>query len=68
MKLTELVEKQYGIPMLPKETPYAMAFVPFQQEEPKTFSPDQGFMMGTMYQALNKPFCGGKCGDDNDEA
>jgi hypothetical protein len=43
-----------------------MAYVPFQSEKTKVFSPDQGFMLGTMYPALNKPFYGKKCGDADD--
>lgn len=64
MKLTEMIKRQYGIEMLPENPVYAMAYVPFQSEDSKTFSPDQGFALGTMYQALNKPFYGSKCGDE----
>lgn len=66
MKLTEIMEKQYGIAPLPDNAAAAMAYVPFQKTAEKLFSPDQGFMMGTMYPVLNKPFCGGKCGDCDD--
>ena len=68
MDLTKIMEQQYGIPALPDDPVCAMAYVPFQSERQKLYSPDQGFAVGTMYQTLNKPFCGGKCGDDNDEA
>lgn len=68
MKLTEYIKQQYGLSELPENPVYAMAYVPFQGEESKLFSPDQGFTLGTMYQDLNKPFCGSKCGDGNDEA
>ncbi|MBQ1238903.1 MAG: spore coat associated protein CotJA [Ruminococcus sp.] len=52
--------------LLPDTPVYAMAYVPFQSEKAKVFSPDQGFMLGTMYPALNKPFYGKKCGDADD--
>ena len=66
MNLTEMAERQYGISMHPENPVYAMAYIPFQAEDSKLFSSNQGFALGTMYQALNKPFCGGKCGDCND--
>ena len=66
MKLSEIIEKQYGMELLPDTPVYAMAYVPFQSEKAKVFSPDQGFMLGTMYPALNKPFYGKKCGDADD--
>ena len=43
-----------------------MAYVPFQEDDAKIFTPDQGYALGTMYPALSKPFCGGKCGEAND--
>lgn len=66
MKLTELIDKQYGLSPLPNDTVYAMAYVPFQSIDVKTFTPDQGFTLGTMYPDLNKPFYGSKCGDNVD--
>ena len=66
MDMTEMIRQQYGIPALPENPVSAMAYIPFQQEESKTFSPDQGFVLGTMFYDLNKPFFGGKCGDGND--
>lgn len=66
MKLSEMINKQYGLSLFPEETPYAMAYVPFQQEDSKIYSADRGFVMGTMYPDLDKPFYGGKCGDGND--
>ncbi len=63
MKLTEMIKQQYGLEPLPDNPVVAMAYVPFQSEDSKLFSPDQGFALGTMYHALNKPFCGSKCGD-----
>ena len=66
VKLAEIMEKQYGIPMLPDNPVPAMAYVPFQEDDAKIFTPDQGYALGTMYPALSKPFCGGKCGEAND--
>ncbi len=63
MGLTEFAEKQYGIKRLPEETAYAMAYVPFQAEQPKLYSPDQGLVAGTMFQKLDKPFFGSQCGE-----
>lgn len=67
MKLNEIITQQYGLEKFPKETPFAMAYVPYQALATETYSPDQGFATGTMYPMLNKPFYGGKCGDANDK-
>lgn len=66
LNIVKAAEQQYGIAPLPDDPVCAMAYVPFQGERSKTFSPDQGFALGTMYQALNKPFYGSKCGDSGD--
>lgn len=66
LKLSDMIEEHYGLSKLPKDTAYAMAYVPFQQENAKVFLPDQGFSLGTMYPSLNKPFYGSKCGDNID--
>lgn len=63
MNVSDLIEKQYGVARLPDDPAYAMAYVPFQEENEKLYSPDQGFALGTMYPALNKPFFGSKCGE-----
>lgn len=39
-----------------------MAYVPFQESNPKTYSPVQALDAGTVFPALNKPFYGNKCG------
>ncbi|MBQ1349395.1 MAG: spore coat associated protein CotJA [Ruminococcus sp.] len=49
--------------MLPEKPVYAMAYVPFQAEQPKLYSPDQGLVAGTMFQKLDKPFFGSQCGE-----
>lgn len=67
MKLDEFITQQYGLEKFPKNTPYAMAYVPFQALATETYSPDQGFAAGTMYPNLNKPFFGSKCGESNDK-
>lgn len=66
MFANNLAETYYGIPELPEDTVYAMAYVPFQQEKSALYAPDRGFMAGTMYPDLNKPFYGEKCGGKND--
>ena len=63
MKLDDFISEQYGIPKLPENPVYAMAYVPFQREQPKVYSPDQGLVAGTMFPSLDKPFYGSKCGD-----
>ena len=64
MKLNDLINEQYGLTMLPENPDYAMAYVPFQAQPPKTYSPDQGLVSGTMFPKLDKPFYGSKCGDN----
>lgn len=65
-KLSEMIEKTYGLSRLPKDTAYAMAYVPFQQEDSEVYSADQGFSQGTMFPELNKPFYIGMCGGKDD--
>ncbi len=52
---------EYGMSRFPSETSYAMAYVPFQQNSPKLYAPSQAYEMGTIFEALDKPFCGMKC-------
>lgn len=61
MDMLEKTMSQYGISRLPNDTEYAMAYVPFQPHCPKLFSANQGYEMGTMFEALNKPFYGARC-------
>ncbi|MCD8026912.1 MAG: spore coat associated protein CotJA [Clostridiales bacterium] len=62
MEINEIMSEQYGIPKFPEKTSEAMAYVPFQQYNPATYSPVQGFTSGTMFPSLNKVFYGRKCG------
>jgi hypothetical protein len=41
----------------PKDTPLAMAYVPFQKFG-EIYEPEVAFNMGTLYKELNKPFLG----------
>ena len=66
MSAKSMAQEYYGLSELPENTVYAMAYVPFQQEKSSLYAPDRGFMAGTMYPDLNKPFCGAKCGDPDD--
>ncbi len=66
MEIKDIISEQYGIPMFPTEVSEAMAYVPFQPMNPPTYSPSQGFVSGTMFPSLNKPFYGSKCGAHND--
>ena len=57
-------EKMQGsqISRFPKNTPLAMAYVPFQQWG-EVYSDDDALCMGTLFPDLNFPFKGG-CGDE----
>lgn len=43
-------------PVLPQNPVQGMAYVPFQQPIEKLFSDEQGFVLGTLFPELNKPF------------
>jgi hypothetical protein len=45
-------------PRFPDETPYAMAYIPFQQFD-TTYPAERGLEYGTIFPELNKPFLGG---------
>ena len=67
MEIFESVMESYGLTPLPKNTVEAMAYVPFQQYNSKTYSPEQSLEAGTAYPVLDKPFFGSKCsGGKND--
>ena len=67
MEIVETVIEEYGISPLPDKTSEAMAYVPFQQYNSKTYSPAQALEMGTVYPVLNKPFFGNKCSGGKDD-
>lgn len=52
-------DKNKTVPMFPKDATEGMAYVPFQSND-NMFSTEQGFVSGTMFPVLNKPFKG--CG------
>lgn len=67
MEIIEMAMKSYGISPLPQKTVEAMAYIPFQQQNSKTYSPAQALESGTIYPVLDKPFYGSKCtGGKND--
>ena len=67
MDILETIMSDYGLSPLPKDTVVAMAYVPYQQEKSKLYSPAQALEAGTVYPILDKPFCGSRCwGDKND--
>ncbi len=66
MELAEIISEQYGISKFPKTTSEAMAYIPYQPDNPATYTPMQGFAVGTMHPTLNKPFYGQMCGGKND--
>lgn len=43
--------------VFPKEIPFAMAYVPFQQWQ-KPYDPEAGLDRGTIFPCLDKPFIG----------
>ena len=53
--------QSYGISPIPKDYTEAMAYVPYQGNDPKLYSIAQGFENGTIFPSLNKPFYGQKC-------
>ncbi|MEE1057026.1 MAG: spore coat associated protein CotJA [Acutalibacteraceae bacterium] len=53
----DLMEKGGTISPIPKDATVAMAYVPFQSND-KLYSTEQGFVSGTMFPVLNKPFKG----------
>lgn len=67
MEVFETIMADYGLSPLPNDTVEAMAYVPFQQHNSKTYSPAQALEVGTVYPVLDKPFYGSKCwGGKND--
>ena len=57
--LTDKIMKEYGITPLPQKTTVTMAYVPYQSNMGKTYSPEQASEAGTMFEELDKPFLGG---------
>lgn len=67
MEIFESIMESYGISPLPNKTSEAMAYVPFQQYNSKTYSVEQALEAGTAYPVLNKPFFGDKCSGGKDD-
>ena len=66
--LVEEIFKSYGISPIPSDYTEAMAYVPYQSNNPKFYSVAHGFEAGTMFPTLHKPFFGSKCtGGKNDD-
>lgn len=63
MDIMEKMMSQYGISRFPRETSYAMAYVPFQQHAENMYSPAQAYEVGTVFEDLCKPFLMGDCED-----
>ena len=67
MEIIEIAMRDYGISPLPSDTVEAMAYIPYQQQNSKTYTPAQALESGTVYPVLDKPFYGSKCtGGKND--
>lgn len=56
--------RSYGISPIPKDYTEAMAYVPYQCNNPCTYSVAHGFESGTLFPSLHKPFYGQKCMED----
>lgn len=67
MEIIDMAMKDYGIAPLPEKTVEAMAYIPYQQQKSKTYSPAQALESGTVYPVLDKPFYGGKCTGGKDD-
>ena len=68
--IKELQNSDFFIRPFPKNTPIAMAYIPYQNAK-KLLSPEQGIQTGTMFPELNKPFDPESCsngGMKNDRA
>ncbi len=46
-----------SFPQIPKDATVAMAYIPYQNND-SLYSNEQGFVSGTMFPILNKPFKG----------
>lgn len=67
MEIIDMAMKDYGIAPLPEKTVEAMAYIPYQQQKSKLYTPAQALESGTVYPVLDKPFYGSKCnGGKND--
>lgn len=56
-EIYDLMEKGGTMSPIPKDATVTMAYVPFQNND-KLYSTEQGFVSGTMFPVLNKPFKG----------
>lgn len=54
---------QGGRSAFPPETPVGMAYVPFQKFH-SVFEPEVGFVEGTIFPDLRKPFLAGRASDN----
>ncbi len=59
MNITDRIMREYGISPLPEKITVAMAYVPYQINMGKTYSPQQASEAGTLFEELDKPFLGG---------
>ena len=67
MEIIDIAMKDYGIAPLPEKTVAAMAYIPYQQQNSKTYAPAQALESGTVYPVLDKPFYGSKCAGGKDD-
>ena len=57
--IKEMLNSDFFIQPLPKDTAVTMAYVPYQNAG-KLYSPEQAICMGTLFPELDKPFDPGK--------
>lgn len=56
--------KSYGIKPIPEDVSEAMAYIPYQSNDPKIYSMHHGFEAGTIFPSLHKPFLCKECMED----
>ncbi len=67
MEIIDIAMKDYGISPIPETVAEAMAYIPYQQQNSKTYTPAQALESGTVYPVLDKPFYGSKCSGGKDD-
>ena len=59
--MVDEIFRSYVITPFPRDYSEAMAYVPYQSNNPRMYSVPHGFETGTLFPTLDKPFYGEKC-------
>ena len=59
--------RSYGIKPVPEKAVEAMAYIPYQSNDPELYSMHHGFESGTLFPSLHKPFFGKECMEGKDD-